>query len=122
MLRLSMSVAAALLAAQSLTAGLFLSGEMSAFDLHREMATAAGIVILIGVVFGALCARLRGESWKPTLWGIGLLALMSLQAFAGFRSLTVLHIPLGVATILAGVWVTWRVWRAPASLVLPCPR
>lgn len=114
-LRVSLCVAAGLLAAQSLTAGLFLAGVEAAFPVHRETATAAGIAIMAGVVFGVLCVRLRGESWRPVVWGIGLLALMSLQAFAGFRSLTALHVPLGALTILAGIVVAAVVWGAPVG-------
>ncbi|WP_280527552.1 hypothetical protein [Agromyces archimandritae] len=30
--------------------------------------------------------------------------------FAGFRGITALHVPLGVVTIIAGVWLVVRVW------------
>ncbi|HWU30017.1 MAG TPA: hypothetical protein VN041_13125 [Microbacterium sp.] len=112
-LRASSCIAAGLLALQSLTAGLFLAGVEAAFDVHRETATAAGIAIMVGIVFGVMSVRLRGESWKPVMWSVGLLALMSLQAFAGFRSLTALHVPLGVLTIFAGVMVTAVSWGSP---------
>lgn len=109
-LRVSLCVAAGLLTLQSVTAGLFLAGVGAAFDIHRETATAAGIAIMVGMVFGVTCVRLRGESWGPVVWSVGLLVLMSLQAFAGFRSLTALHVPLGVLTIFAGVAVAAMAW------------
>ncbi|MFK4835120.1 hypothetical protein ACI3KY_05260 [Microbacterium sp. ZW T2_14] len=102
LLRVSLTVAAVLLLSQSITAGLFMSELRAAFPVHRELATAAGIALMVAVVAGVICAR-RGGGWWPVWATIGMLGLMSLQAFAGYRSLTALHVPLGVITITAGI-------------------
>jgi hypothetical protein len=101
-LRISLTLAALLLMSQSITAGLFLADVGGAFPLHRELATAAGIALAVGFAAAILCVRLCGDARWPIWATVGMLALMSLQAFAGYRSLTALHVPLGVVTIAVG--------------------
>ncbi|MBZ2195835.1 hypothetical protein [Occultella gossypii] len=108
LLRVSLTLAAVLLFAQSITAGLFMTQVRAAFPIHREVANAAAIAILVGVVAAILCVRLRRDPRWPIAAAVGMLILMSLQAFAGFRSLTALHVPLGVLTItLAIAFAAW---------------
>ncbi len=111
LLRISLTLAAVLLFAQAATAGLFLAELRSAFPVHREMATAAGIAVVLSIVAAVFCMRLRHDAKWPIAAAIGMLALMSLQAFAGFRSLTALHVPLGVLTITLGVGFAAWSWR-----------
>lgn len=124
-LRISLTLAAVLLFTQSVTAGLFMAELRAAFPVHREMATAAGVALMLGVVAAVLCVRLRGDVRWPIWATVGMLGLMSLQAFAGFRSLTALHVPLGVLTItVALVFAAWS-WtsrpraQAPAASEAP---
>ncbi|WP_022886573.1 hypothetical protein [Glaciibacter superstes] len=92
----------------------FMAELPGAFSVHREVATAAAVAVLLGVIAAILCARLRRDARWPIIATIGLLALMSLQAFAGFRSLTALHVPLGVFTItLAIAFAAWTWVRSP---------
>ena len=109
-LRASLTLAALLLISQSITAGLFMGDVGGAFPLHRELATAAGIALMVGFVAAILCVRLCGEA-RWLIWATaGMLVLMSLQAFAGYRSLTALHVPLGVVTIVAGLALAAWSW------------
>ena len=101
-LRISLTLAALLLISQSITAGLFLGEVGGAFPLHRELATAAGIALMVALVAAILCVRLCGDTSWPIWATVAMLALLSLQAFAGYRSLTALHVPLGVITIAVG--------------------
>jgi hypothetical protein len=108
LLRISLTLAAVLLFAQSITAGLFIADLRAAFPVHREMATAAAVAVVLSIVAAILCVRLRRDVRWPIAATVGMLGLMSLQAFAGFRSLTALHVPLGVLTItLAIVFAGW---------------
>jgi ABC-type enterobactin transport system permease subunit len=97
-----LTLAALLLISQSITAGLFMGEVGGAFPLHREIATAAGIALMVALVAAILCVRLCGDARWPIWATLAMLALLSLQAFAGYRSLTALHIPLGVITIAVG--------------------
>lgn len=116
-LRISLTVTALLLFGQALLAGLFLQGVHGAFAVHREMATVSGIALMISIVATVLSRRFAGTARWPIWAAVGLLALMSLQAFAGFRSLPALHIPLGGVLVigldaaLTGGWA----WRSPQS-------
>ncbi|MFB6611831.1 hypothetical protein ACFCVO_16000 [Agromyces sp. NPDC056379] len=117
-LRISLTVTAILMFGQSVLAGLFMGGQPSAFALHREMATVAGIALIVSIV-AAILARRLGQAPSWPIWAtVALLALMSLLAFAGFRSLTALHVPLAVIVILLAAGLAAWAWRyrpAPAA-------
>ncbi|MEF3404475.1 hypothetical protein [Agromyces sp. CCNWLW203] len=115
-LRISLTVTALLMFGQAVLAGLFMGGQSSAFGWHREMATVAGIALMVSIV-AAILARRLGQSPLWPIWATtGLLALMSLLAFAGFRSLTSLHVPLAVITILlAAALAAWALRYQPAE-------
>ena len=118
LLRISLTLAAVLLFTQSITAGLFLGELRAAFPMHREMATAAALAVILSIAAAILCVRLRRDVKWPIAATIGMLVLMSLQAFAGFRSLTALHVPLGVFTItLAAVFAGWAWMRGQQPTV-----
>ncbi|SIO20715.1 hypothetical protein [Agromyces cerinus] len=110
-LRISLTVTALLMFGQAVLAGLFMGGESSAFGWHREMATVAGISLMVSIVAAILARRLGGAPRWPIWATIALLALMSLLAFAGFRSLTALHVPLAVITILLAAALAVWAWR-----------
>ncbi|UOQ89267.1 hypothetical protein MUN74_18750 [Agromyces endophyticus] len=114
LLRWAWTVTAALMFGQSVLAGLFMGGAPAAFDLHRDMATISGIALMVGIAT-TIVARIvsRSPRW-PIGASIGLLGLMSLQAFAGFRSLVALHVPLGVIVIVLTVGLTVWSWRWPS--------
>jgi hypothetical protein len=115
-LRISLTVTALLMFGQAVLAGLFMGGEPSAFAWHREMATVAGIALIVSIVAALLARRLLQAPRWPIWATTGLLALMSLLAFAGFRSLTALHVPLAVVTILlAAALAAWAWSYRPAS-------
>ena len=114
LLRSSLTLAAVLLFAQSITAGLFMTNLLAAFPVHREVATAATVAVLFSIVAAILCVRLRRDARWLIATTIGMVILVSLQAFAGYRSLTALHVPLGVITItLAIAFAAWTWTRAP---------
>lgn len=111
-LQVTLGVTAVLMFGEAVLAGQFMAGERSAFAMHRELATVAGIAVMVSIVAAVLVRWLgRGPGW-PIAATTGLLALISLQAFAGFRSLTALHVPLGVTVIMLTVALTtWAWWK-----------
>ncbi|MGW9630471.1 hypothetical protein ACWGST_07180 [Agromyces sp. NPDC055520] len=115
-LRIALTVTALLMFGQAVLAGLFMGGQSSAFAWHREMATVAGIAVMVSIV-AAILARRLGRAPRWPIWATtGLLALMSLLAFAGFRSLTALHVPLAVITILfAAGLAAWALRYQPVA-------
>ena len=110
-LRVSLTVTALLMFGQAVLAGLFMGGQSSAFGWHREMATVAGIALMVSIV-AAILARRLGQAPRWPIWAtVTLLAVMSLLAFAGFRSLTALHVPLAVIVILLAAALAAWAWR-----------
>lgn len=121
-LRSSLTLAALLLLSQSITAGLFLADVSGAFPLHREFATVAGIALMVAFVAAILCVRLCGDAHWPIWATVVMLALISLQAFAGYRSLTALHVPLGVVTIVGALALAaWSWMPRPVAAQGPAP-
>jgi hypothetical protein len=111
LLRISLTVTALLMFGQAVLAGQFMGGQSGAFAWHREMATVAGIALMVSIV-AAILARTLGQAPRWPIWAAtGLLVLMSLLAFAGFRSLTALHVPLAVVTILLAAALAAWAWR-----------
>ncbi|MFB9310567.1 hypothetical protein ACFFRL_15345 [Agromyces hippuratus] len=110
-LRASLTVTALLMFGQAVLAGLFMGGLSSAFAWHREMATVAGIALIVSIIAAVLARRL-GQAPRWPIWAtVALLAFMSLLAFAGFRGLTALHVPLAVIMILLTAVLTMWAWR-----------
>lgn len=111
-LQVTLGVTAVLMFGEAVLAGQFMAGEHSTFAMHRELATVAGIAVMVSIVAAVLVWWPGRGPWWPIAATTGLLALMSLQAFAGFRSLTALHVPLGVTVILVTVALTtWAWWK-----------
>ncbi len=110
-MQISLTVTALLMFGQAVLAGLFMGGAHSAFAWHREMATVTGIALMIAIVAAAVASRLGQAPRSLIAATVGLLAMMSLQAFAGFRSLPALHVPLGVIVILAAAALAIWAWR-----------
>ena len=116
LLRVSSTLALAMLFDQAVFAGQFLSGNYPALEVHRENATLAGVSVLIAVVAAVLAFRPGGGPWWPILAYLGLFGLIATQIVLGFIRALAFHIPLGVAIILLAAamcaW-TWRgQWRA----------
>jgi hypothetical protein len=109
--RVTMSVAAVMLADQAVFAGQFLSGTFGALHTHRENATYSGIAVLAAAGAAVLIRWPgRGPLW-PALAALGLFGLIALQIVLGFARLLTVHIPLGVAIIGLAAGLTAWSWR-----------
>jgi len=96
---------------QAIYAGRFLSGDFPSLHVHRENATYTGLVLLVELVT-AIVLRWpgRGPIW-PIFFTLGMFGLIALQIIAGFARLLAIHVPLGVALIVATVLMLVWVWR-----------
>jgi len=113
-LRVTSSLSALLLFDQAVFAGQFLSGAFSALQTHRDNATYSGLAMLATAVGAALLRWPgRGPIW-PLFACLGLFALIGAQIAIGFARLLVLHIPLGVLTIVGAVALSAWSWRFKA--------
>ncbi|MGB3306839.1 MAG: hypothetical protein WBA63_11690 [Thermomicrobiales bacterium] len=99
---------------QSVFAGQFLSGDFGALKSHRDHA----IFALITMIVIALAALLLKWPGGGTLWpfaaSAGLSFLIYVQIELGYMRSLALHIPLGVAIIVAASFMTvWSWWPRP---------
>lgn len=111
MFRLTATVTAVLLFDQAVFAGQFLDGSYDALRVHRENATYAGIGVLVSAV-AAVLVRWPGRGpWWPAAASLAIFGLVALQITLGFDRVVSVHVPLGVATILAGAALAVGAWR-----------
>lgn len=111
--RVVSAVAAILLFDQAVYAGQFLDGTYGSLHDHRENATYAGISVLV-LLAASILLRWPGRGpWWPIPACIGIFALIGLQIALGFARAISVHVPLGVATILAAVGLALWAWRRP---------
>jgi len=96
---------------QAIYAGRFLAGDFTSLHVHRENATYTGIVLLVELL-AAIVLRWpgRGPTW-PIFFTLGMFGLIALQIVAGFARLLAIHVPLGVALIVATVLMLVWTWR-----------
>lgn len=125
LLRATASLHTALLCAQPLLIGMFLSGDFSKLEAH---AAVGGVILVTGVmqVVGAVAAW-RLSRWSA--WPISISAAMvvaeTAQLAAGYTRQLALHVPLGVGLVGAGLALAVWAWRprrrAPSATPLPPP-
>jgi hypothetical protein len=109
--RFIITAEAALIFAQSVFAGQFLSGTIEALSIHRENADIAAIVMLAaGLAAVPLRWVKRGVLWEPFAC-LGLFGLIALQITLGKEHVLAIHIPLGVTIIVLVVLFAIYAWR-----------
>jgi hypothetical protein len=114
LLRIAATVHLVLLVAQPVLAGLFLTGNVDAIDVH---ATVADIVAfaelgLIGIAVAYVVARGR---WWVLVASVLLLAAVVAQMVFGYSRALQFHIPLGVAIVTTGVFLAIWAWTPAAA-------
>jgi hypothetical protein len=95
---------------QSVLAGRFLSGDFPMLGLHRLNGTIVGGTSITVLVAALALGRYAGLPWRIVV-GLALLGpIAALQIFLGFTRVLGIHIPLGVAFIALGAWLTVWLW------------
>lgn len=88
---------------QAVLAGQFLSGTYPALRMHQLGATVADVLLFAAIVVAALL-RWHAKGWIWPFWAaLGLTVVAQAQNAAGAARLIQLHIPLGVAMLVAAV-------------------
>ena len=109
--RVLITVAAALLFNQAILAGQFMSGTFEALEFHRLGASASGIIALLATASAGLARFRKRYALWPTLLTASLFVAIQVEEFAGEQRMLAVHIPLGVAIIMAVSWLTVWAWR-----------
>jgi hypothetical protein len=98
---------------QPVLAGLFLTGDVDAIEIHSAMAILIGLIDLALVLAALAYVLMRGRLWVlPTAVVLWLAVVM--QTVLGYAREVGAHIPLGVAIVVTSVLVGIGVWR-PAT-------
>jgi hypothetical protein len=96
---------------QTALAGGFLGGDYGALDLHATNASILGVVCLAQLVSAVLLWKPgRGPGW-PALWTAVLFLAEGGQISLGYARVLAVHVPLGVAIVVALVLMARWAWR-----------
>lgn len=99
---------------QAVSAGLFVTGQVSFLDMHGYGAMLAGLLVIATLVTAVLRWKPGGGTSQPVLMAVVEVVLVVAQAGLGASRALSLHIPLGVA--LFGVTLLYAVWACtPAA-------
>jgi hypothetical protein len=103
-----------LVVAQPMLAGLFLTGDVDAINVHDTVANVLAFteLVLIGVAIAYVVAR--GRVWV-LLAAVALLVAVGAQMAFGYTRALQFHIPLGVAIVTAGVLLAIWAWTPAAA-------
>ncbi|MEV4413149.1 hypothetical protein [Catellatospora sp. NPDC049609] len=109
-LRGSASVVTALVLAQPVLAGLFVTGDVGMLEMHSMTASILVAVIFLQVVAAIVVWRPgRGPAW-PIGASTALFVVAELQSGMGYARLVAVHIPLGVLLFGLSVALLIAVW------------
>ena len=115
-LRIVLVVHAALVAAQPILAGYFLSGNVDAMNIHGPIGSSVWMVALIQIVVAALYWMPgRGRIWPALLTVVVFLAEFVQLTFGYLQNFAV-HVPLGTAIVITVVWMAVWSFRPTARL------
>ncbi len=101
--------------AQPVLAGMFLTGDVDAIDVHAATASALGLLCLTcaGLSLGYVIAG-RGRIWIfPAL--LALFTVEAGQIIVGYSRVLQVHIPGGVTIVVASVLLAVWVWTPSAA-------
>jgi hypothetical protein len=113
-LRITATVQLVLVLVQPVLAGLFLTGDVDAVQVHAAVATALAFVdlVLVGVAFAYTVVR--GRLWILPA-SLALLVVVGLQMAAGYSRALQFHIPLGVVIVTVSVLLAIWAWTPAAA-------
>ncbi|QJY46773.1 hypothetical protein [Pseudonocardia broussonetiae] len=114
-LRLLLTLHLVAVLAQPVLAGRFLTGDIDAIAAHGLVGSllAASGLVLIGLTLLYVLAG-RGRLWVAPA-GVVLFLAIGIQVGAGYSRDLALHVPLGVAVVLASVLLAIWVWSPSAG-------
>lgn len=114
LLRIVATLHVVLVLFQPVLAGLFLTGDVDAIDMHATVANIVAFVAMALVGVGIAYVVARGRLWV-LLALVVLLAAVVVQAILGYARILQYHVPLGVAVVTASVLLAIWVWTPAAA-------
>jgi hypothetical protein len=114
-LRVTATVHLVLVLAQPVLAGLFLTGNVDAINVHAGVAGVLGITSLVLIAASIAYVVRRGRMWVLPVMVVLFLAI-GVQMALGFTRALGGHVPLGVAIVSASLLVAVWVWTPAAAV------
>lgn len=113
-LRLATTVHLVMVLAQPVLAGLFLTGDVDAIEVHGVVGSVLAAVSLVLIGLTLVYVLRRGRLWVlPVV--VALFLAVGLQIGLGFARTLEIHVPLGVAIVTASALLTVWVWSPSAA-------
>lgn len=113
LLRIVLVLHLALAVSQPLTIGRYLDGVFSMVQVHGTLGSVLFLVTMVAVVAAIGYAFAGGRIWVTPVLGVVTFVEM-IQVGMGYSRLLGIHVPLGVATVVAAVLLCWWSWTADA--------
>ncbi|GAB2630893.1 hypothetical protein [Kribbella swartbergensis] len=107
-LRITLLLHAALVVAQPILAGYFLSGEVDAMNVHGPIGSTLWMISMIQVVVALFYWLAGGGRGWPLLLTVVLFFAEFVELTFGYLQNFAVHVPLGTAIVVTVVWMT--VW------------
>lgn len=114
LLRITATLQLVLVLAQPVLAGLFLTGNVDAIEVHAAVAGILAFVELVLIAVAVAYAFARGRIWIVPA-AVTLLVAIGLQMAAGYSRALQFHIPLGVAIVTVSILLASWVWTPAAA-------
>ena len=114
LLRITATLQLVLVLAQPVLAGLFLTGDVDAIEVHGAVAGILAFVELALVAVAVAYAFARGRRWVAPA-AMTLLVAIGLQMAAGYTRALQFHIPLGVTIVTLSILLAIWVWTPAAA-------
>jgi hypothetical protein len=104
---------------QPMLAGVYLSGEVDAIDIHAlngHVVSGLGVIQLVAAI--VFVWRGRGRAW-PLHASIAIVVAEQVQTGVGFEGLVAIHLPLGVSIVAMQILLTVWLCRAASRAARP---
>ena len=115
-LRITLVLHAALIVAQPILAGYFLSGNVDAITIHGSIGSTVWMLAMIQFVVAAIYWLGGGGRVWPTILTAVLFVAEFVQLAFGYQQDFAVHVPLGTAIVITVVWMTVWSFRPTARL------
>lgn len=100
---------------QAMFAGKFLSGNYDALDMHKSNGAVLGALTVVLLLAAIVDYWLSRVALWPILVTIAIFAADGAQVELAKSNLLELHVPLGIAAIVAMALLVFGVWRLPLA-------
>jgi hypothetical protein len=115
-LRITLLLHAALVGAQPILAGYFLSGNVDVMNIHGPIGSTVWMVAMIQFVVAAIYWLGGGGRVWPTILTAVLFVAEFVQLTFGYLQNFAVHVPLGTAIVVTVVWMAVWSFRPTARL------